>query len=146
MDHSEEGRSAKLLYEATGSNEMCRDCRSNSSHFGEPLDCVFVLPADGSFPSGRRLGGYVKCGSFEASRIVREHQVEIRNVDMSFIPVDQRNPVCGDEDVAGVGVAMHNACPAPDEARPGGPASGNGLRRHRGKVDPGPGLGVQEVG
>src|SRR4029453_2920661 len=34
----------------------CRCC-SDRSNFGEPLDCVLVVPADGGFPCGPRLRG-----------------------------------------------------------------------------------------
>jgi hypothetical protein len=66
---------------------------------------------------------------------------------MRLIPVDQRDPIRGHADVARVvGVAVDDACLTSDEARPRGSASSNTVGRHRAEVDPGPGLGVQEVG
>ncbi|MER8707539.1 hypothetical protein NKH49_18495 [Mesorhizobium sp. M1088] len=44
-----------------------------------------------------------------------------------------------------VRVAMNNTCPVRDEPRPRCPTSGNAVGRLRGKVDPGSGLGLQEV-
>ncbi len=65
---------------------------------------------------------------------------------MRLVPVDQRDPIRGDANVARVGVAVDHAGPTSDEPRPRRPASSNALRRHRAKVDPSPCFGVQEVG
>src|SRR5262249_15026874 len=51
-------------------------CRcSDRSHFGEPLDCIRVVPADGGFPCGRRLRGDVVRAVVETGGVVGQHQV-----------------------------------------------------------------------
>src|SRR6185436_13743022 len=47
----------------------CRCC-SDRSNFGEPLDRVLVVPADGGFPSGRRLRGDVVRAVVETGGVV----------------------------------------------------------------------------
>jgi hypothetical protein len=43
---------------------------SDRSNFGEPLDCVLVVPADGGFPCGRRLRGNVVRAVVETGGVV----------------------------------------------------------------------------
>jgi len=56
---------------ATPPSIRCR-C-SDRSNFGEPLDCVLVVPADGGFPCGRRLRGDVARAVVETGGVVRQH-------------------------------------------------------------------------
>jgi len=65
----------------------CRCC-SNRSNFGEPLDCVLVVPADGGFPCGPRLRGDVVRLVVETGSVVGHHQVEVGDVDVRLVPVD----------------------------------------------------------
>src|SRR5262249_21751676 len=73
---------------------------SDRANFGKPRDGVFVVPADGGFPGGRRLRGDVVCAVGETGGIVGQHQVEVGDVDMRLVPVDQRDPLRGHADVA----------------------------------------------
>ena len=58
-------------------------CRcSDHSNFGKPLNCVFVIPADGGFPCGRRLRGDVVRAALETSGVVGQHEVEVGDVDV----------------------------------------------------------------
>src|SRR6266545_6354787 len=99
----------------------CRCC-SDRSNFGEPLDCVLVVPADGGFPCRPRLRGDVVRRVVETGSVVGQHQVEVGDVDVRLVPVDQRDPICGYADVARVGVAVDDAGRTPDEPRPRGSA------------------------
>jgi hypothetical protein len=42
----------------------------------------------------------------EAGGVVRRRQVEVRDVDVRFVPVDHRDAIRGHADVARVGVAV----------------------------------------
>ena len=55
---------------------------SDRSNFGEPLDRVLVVPADGGFPCGRRLRGDVVRAVVETGGVVGQHQVEVGDVDV----------------------------------------------------------------
>jgi hypothetical protein len=67
--------------------------------------------------------------------------------DVRLVPVDQRDPIRGDADVARiVGVAVDDASLTPDEPRPRCSASSDALGRHRAEIELRPGLDVQEVG
>src|SRR5215470_8684519 len=142
-------RSSSTVHEGCGIRcGLSIRCRcSDGSNFRKPLDCVLVVPADGSFPCGRRLRGDVVRDVVETGGVVRQHQVEVGDVDVRLVPVDQRDPVRGHADVARVvGIAVDDAYRTSDEPRPRCSASGNAVRRHRAEVDLRPGLGVQEVG
>jgi hypothetical protein len=56
--------------------------RSDRSNFGKPLDCVLVVPAHGGFPCCEGLRGDVERAVLEASGVVRQHQVEVGDVDV----------------------------------------------------------------
>src|SRR5262249_57163401 len=97
---------------------------------GEALDGVVVAAADGGFPCGRRLRGDVVRAVVETGGVVGQHQVEVGDVDVRLVPVDQRDPIHGQADVAGVvRVAVDDACPTSGEPRPRGSASSNPLTR-----------------
>ena len=81
-------------YPASGA--VCR-C-SDRSNFGEPLDCVLVVPTDGGFPCGRSLRGDVVHAVVQSGGVVGQHQVEVGDVDVRFVPVNQPRPdpqLCG---------------------------------------------------
>ena len=88
---------------------ICSRCCSDRSNFGEPLDCVLVVPADSGFPCGPRLRGDVVRLVVETGSVVGHHQVEVGDVDVRLIPVDQRDPISGHANVARVGVAVDDA-------------------------------------
>src|SRR6267142_5415911 len=85
-----------------------RCCCSDRSNFGEPLDCELVcsagVPADGGFPCGVCLRGNVVRVVVETGGVVWQHQVEVGDVDVRFVPVDQRDAIRGHADVVRVGV------------------------------------------
>ena len=123
----------------------CRRC-SDRSNFGKPLDGVLVVPTDGGFPCGPRLRGGVECLVIETGSVVRQHQVEVGDIDVRLVPIDQRDVMGGYANVARVGVAVDDAGRTSDEPCPRCQAARNALRWHRAEVDPRAGLGVQEVG
>jgi hypothetical protein len=45
-------------------------------------NCVFVAPADGSFPSGRCLRGNVLSALVEARSVMGQRQIEVGHVDV----------------------------------------------------------------
>ena len=71
-----------------------RFCCSDRPHFGKPLNCVFVTPADGSFPSGRCLHGHVLSALVEARSVMGQRQIEVGHVDVRLVPIDKRDPIC----------------------------------------------------
>src|SRR5437763_6116023 len=89
------------------------------TNFGEPIDCVLVVPADGGFPCGRCLRRDVMRDVVETGGVVGQHQVEVGDVDVRLVPVDQRDLIRGHAYVAKVvGVAVNDACLTSDEPRP----------------------------
>ena len=78
-------------------------------NLGKPLGCVIVAPADSGFPGGRRLLRNVTGNADEIAGVVRQHQVEIGDVNMRLVPIDQSNTIRRHTDVAGVGrVSVHS--------------------------------------
>jgi hypothetical protein len=73
----------------SGADERtARSLRSDRSNFSESLDCVFVVLADGGFPGGPRLRSDIVRLVVESGGVVRQHQVEVGNVDVRLVPVD----------------------------------------------------------
>jgi hypothetical protein len=68
------------------------------------------------------------------------------DVDVRLVPVDHRDAIRGHADVALIGVGVDDARRATGESRPHCSASSHTVGRHRAEVDPGPGLGMQQVG
>lgn len=95
---------------------------------------MFVVPADGGFPGGPRLRGDVVGRIVESGSVVGQHQVEGGDVNARLIPVDERDPIGGDADVARVGIAVDDGSLLADNPRPGGSATSNALWRHRAEL------------
>ena len=78
---------------------------------GIPLDCVVVAPADGGFPGSCCLSGNILRAVVEGGGVFGQRQIKICGIDMRFIPVDQRDIVSENADVAAiVRVAVNNTC------------------------------------
>jgi hypothetical protein len=77
--------------------------------------------------------------------IVGQDEVKVGDVHMRFVPVDQRDPIGGHPDIARIIVAVDDACLVANKSRPRRPAPSNSVWRHRAKVEPRSGFGVQEV-
>ncbi len=71
---------AKVALELFALSIRCR-C-SDRSNFGEPLDCVLVVPADGGFPCGRCLRSDVERAVVKTGGVVGQHQVKVGDVDV----------------------------------------------------------------
>jgi len=85
--------------------------RSGFSNFGKPLDCVVVAPADGGFPGSCCLSGNIIRAVVEGGGVFGQRQIKICGIDMRFIPVDQRDIVSENADIAAiVRVAVNNTC------------------------------------
>ena len=98
--------------ELSGSLAVCRVCCccSGSSDFGEPLLRLLAPPAgvhEGGVPRGPRLRGSVVRVVVEPAGVVRQHQVEIRDVDARIVPIDNRDPIRGQTEVARTNGVRH---------------------------------------
>ena len=82
----------------------------------------------------------------ETGGVVWQHEVEVGDVDVRFVPVDQRDPIRGEAQVSGVLVTVNDALLSSGEPRSRCSASDNALRRHRAEVDLRPRFLMHEVG
>src|SRR5690349_17048410 len=73
------------FFDCRRSTTQCSNAFSDRSNFGEPLDCVLVVPADGGFPCGRRLRGDVVRAVVEAGGVVGQYEVEVGDVDVRLV-------------------------------------------------------------
>ncbi len=106
--------------------------RSDRSYLGEPPDCILIVPAHGGFPCGRRLRSDVVRVVVETGGVVRKRQVEVGDVDVRLVPIDQRDPIRGDADVARVGgIAVDDARLTSSESLPRCSASSRGRSSSR---------------
>jgi hypothetical protein len=103
----------------------CCRCCSDRSNFGESLDCELVgpagAPADGGFPCGVRLRGNLVRVVVQTGGVVRQHQVEVGDVEVRLVPVDQRDPI--------------RRVTAPEVSKRPGDVPDDGLLAGDGKVD-----------
>ena len=121
---------------------------SDRSDFSEPLGCELVIPAreaEGGIPGGPCLRGNIVRVVVEIGGVVRQHEVEVGNIDARLVPVDQRDAIRRHADVAGGWVAVDNAPFSSGQPRPNRPTSNDTLWRHRTEVDSRRGVHVKEV-
>lgn len=81
----------------------------------------------------------------EIGGVVRQFEVEVRNVDMRLVPVDQRDPLGRHKNIAWIGITMDNTGLSTGKPCPSGSAPRDTLGRHPREVDASAPVRVQQV-
>src|SRR4051812_43548402 len=99
---------------------------SDRPDFSEPPGCGLVITApeaEGCIPGGPCLRGNIVRVVVEIGGVVRQHEVEVGNIDARLVPVDQRHPISRHANVPWRGVAVDDAALSSAEPRPNRSAS-----------------------